>query len=183
MRSHSLWLASLTAPAIAALAAYGVVAAAPPPPRLADLPGARTSAAVDVDVELVLAVDISYSMDPDELALQREGYVEALTSPEFLGALKHGMHGRVAVTYVEWAGVIDQKVVLPWRLIEGRETAEGPADHERAARIYLPVCSNAVEQPPEEGHVIGASRRTVRVYARPGPPARRVRRPASVTCR
>jgi len=127
MRSHGLWLAGLTAPAIAALAAYGVVAAAPPPPRLADLPGARTSAAVDVDVELVLAVDISYSMDPDELALQRDGYVEALTSPEFLGALKHGMHGRVAVTYVEWAGVIDQKVVLPWRLIEGRESAEAVA--------------------------------------------------------
>src|SRR5499426_1973671 len=127
MRSHSLWLSSLAAPGIAALAAYGVVAAAPPPPRLADLPGARTSAAVDVDVELVLAVDISYSMDPDELALQREGYVEALTSPEFLNALKNGMHGRVAVTYVEWAGVIDQKVVMPWRLIDGRTSAETAA--------------------------------------------------------
>src|SRR5262249_34475654 len=124
MRLHGLWLASLTPPAIAALAALGVVAAAPPPPPPADLPGARTWAALDVGAELVLAVDISYSMDPDELALQREGYVEALTSPEFLGALKHGMHGRVAVTYVEWAGVIDQKVVMPWRLIDGRTSAE-----------------------------------------------------------
>src|SRR5262245_11530303 len=119
-----LWISSVAAPAVMALVAYGVAAA---PPRLADMPGARTSAPVEVDVELVLAVDISYSMDPDELALQRDGYVEALTSPEFLGALKHGIHGRVAVTYVEWAGVIDQKVVLPWRLIDGRETAESVA--------------------------------------------------------
>jgi Protein of unknown function (DUF1194) len=120
MRSRSLWISGFAA--VAALMAYGVVAA--PPARFADMPGARTSAAVDVDVELVLAVDISYSMDPEELALQREGYVEALTSQEFLSALKHGMHGRVAVTYVEWAGVIDQKIVLPWRLIDSRETAE-----------------------------------------------------------
>ena len=60
---------------------------------------------IGVDVELVLAVDISYSMDFDELKLQRDGYVEALTSREFLNALKQGMHGKVAVTLVEWAGV------------------------------------------------------------------------------
>jgi len=125
MRSRGLWISGLAAPAVAALVAYGVAAA--PPSRLTDLPGSRTSAVVDVDVELVLAVDISYSMDPDELALQRDGYVEALASPEFLGALKHGIHGRVAVTYVEWAGVIDQKVVLPWRLIDGKATAEAVA--------------------------------------------------------
>jgi len=51
-----------------------------------------------VDVELVLAVDISYSMDPDEQQLQREGYMKALTSPEFLRALREGMHGKIAVT-------------------------------------------------------------------------------------
>jgi hypothetical protein len=92
-----------------------------------DLPGGRIAGSVAVDVELVLAVDISFSMDPDELALQREGYVEALTSPEFLTALRNGMHGRVAVTYVEWAGVIDQKIVMPWRLIDGPESAQAAA--------------------------------------------------------
>jgi Protein of unknown function (DUF1194) len=125
MRSPIMWFSSLAALSVAALAAYGVVAA--PPPRFADMPAGRTAGTVDVDVEVVLAVDISYSMDPDELALQREGYVDALTSPEFLNALKHGMHGRVAVTYVEWAGVIDQKIVLPWRLVDGRESAEAVA--------------------------------------------------------
>jgi hypothetical protein len=109
------------------VAGLGLAFAASAPSRLADLPGGRVPGSLDVDVELALAVDISYSMDPDELALQREGYVEALTSPDFLNALKQGMHGRIAVTYVEWAGVIDQKVVLPWRLIDGRASAEAVA--------------------------------------------------------
>ena len=53
-------------------------------------------APIPVDVELVLAVDVSYSMDPEEQALQREGYMAALTSREFLQALKQGMHGKIA---------------------------------------------------------------------------------------
>jgi hypothetical protein len=113
--------------AVAALTALGHGLAAPPASRLADLPGSRIAGSVDVDVELVLAVDVSYSMDPDELALQREGYVEALTSQEFLNALKQGTHGRVAVTYFEWAGVIDQKLVLPWRVIDGQAAAKSVA--------------------------------------------------------
>jgi Protein of unknown function (DUF1194) len=89
--------------------------------------------AVPVDVELVLAVDISYSMDPDEQALQREGYVLALTSKEFLQALRNGINGRVAVTYVEWAGAGDQRIIVPWRVIDGPETADAfAADIQRA---------------------------------------------------
>ena len=119
--------ARILAPVAIALAAVGLAGAASLPPRVADLPGGRIAGSVDVDVELVLAVDISFSMDPDELALQREGYVEALTSPEFLTALKNGMHGRIAVTYVEWAGVIDQKIIMPWRMIDGPESARSVA--------------------------------------------------------
>ena len=87
-------------------------------------PARRRPAPIGVDVELVLAVDISYSMDFDELKLQREGYVEALTSKEFLNALKQGMHGKVAVTMVEWAGAAEQRIVIPWRLIDGPESAQ-----------------------------------------------------------
>ncbi len=65
-----------------------------------------------VDVELVLAVDVSYSMDMEELALQREGYAEAIVSREFLQALKTGPNGKVAVTYFEWAASSDQKIVV-----------------------------------------------------------------------
>jgi hypothetical protein len=88
-----------------------------------------------VDVELVLAVDISYSMDPDELALQREGYVKALTSTEFLNALRLGIHGKVAVTYFEWAGAGEQRVVVPWRVVDGPESAGSVADEILAAPI------------------------------------------------
>jgi hypothetical protein len=84
--------------------------------------------AIPVDVELVLAVDISYSMDPEEQELQREGYVGALTSREFMQALREGMHGKVALTYFEWAGPFEQKVLVPWRLIDGPETADAFAN-------------------------------------------------------
>jgi hypothetical protein len=101
------------------------------------------SNAVPVDVELVLAVDISYSMDPEEQALQREGYIAALTSNEFMQALKQGMHGKVSVTYFEWAGQSEQRVVVPWRLIEGPESADAFAGEiarapmRRAARTSI----------------------------------------------
>jgi hypothetical protein len=97
--------------------------AAPPLPRFADI---RPNT-IPVDVELVLAVDVSYSMDPDEQALQREGYRLALTSKEFLQALHEGAHGKIAITYVEWSGQHDQQVVVPWRLIEGPESADAVA--------------------------------------------------------
>ena len=80
--------------------------------------------AQSVDVELILAVDVSYSMDMDELAIQREGYAQAIQSKEFLQALKAGPNGRIAVTYFEWAASSDQKIIIPWRLIDGPETAD-----------------------------------------------------------
>jgi hypothetical protein len=100
-----------------------LAALAAPHARLADL----KPNAIPVDVELVLAVDISYSMDPDEQALQREGYIQALTSREFLTAIREGGHGRIAVTYFEWAGPATQKVVMPWRVIDGPEAADAVA--------------------------------------------------------
>ncbi|HZQ13767.1 MAG TPA: DUF1194 domain-containing protein [Pseudolabrys sp.] len=86
-----------------------------------------------VDVELVLAVDVSYSMDPDEQALQREGYVQALRSREFMQALRQGANAKIAVTYIEWAGQFDQKIIMPWRLIEGPESADSVAAELAAA--------------------------------------------------
>ncbi|WP_294642674.1 DUF1194 domain-containing protein [uncultured Aureimonas sp.] len=77
-----------------------------------------------VDVELVIAVDVSWSMDYGELDIQRNGYVAAFRSPELQQAITDGMHGRVAVTYVEWAGDTSQQVVLPWTLIDGKDSAE-----------------------------------------------------------
>ena len=81
-----------------------------------------------VDVELVLAVDVSYSMDMDELAIQREGYAQAIVSKEFLQALKSLPNGKIAVTYFEWAASSDQKIIIPWRLIDGPETADAVSE-------------------------------------------------------
>jgi hypothetical protein len=116
--------------ALLVLAACAALAA----PRFVDVPG-KTADAVEVDVELVMAVDISYSMDMDELALQREGYAQAIASQEFLNALKQGTHGKVAVTLVEWAGVADQRIVVPWRLIDGPATAQAVADEMARAPV------------------------------------------------
>ena len=82
----------------------------------------------EVDVALVLAVDISFSMDLDELALQRDGYVQAIRSSEVKQAIAKGAVGRIAVTFVEWAGLQAQYVVIPWMIIDSPETAEAFAE-------------------------------------------------------
>src|SRR5690242_4956607 len=118
------WYVSIGAVLVTGMLAGGDVAgvAAPGPngPRLAEKEAT-------VDVELVLAVDVSYSMDMDELAIQREGYAQAIQSKEFLQALKAGPNGKIAVTYFEWAASTDQKIIIPWRLIDGPETADAVA--------------------------------------------------------
>ncbi len=76
-----------------------------------------------VDLELVLAVDVSMSMDADEAGLQRRGYVEAFSSPEIVAAMLQSGTGRVALTYVEWAGERHAHVVVPWMLIASPDDA------------------------------------------------------------
>lgn len=77
-----------------------------------------------VDVELVLAVDVSLSMSADELEIQRRGYAAALTHDHVLQAIAAGAYGRIAVTYVEWAGTNSQHVIVPWTVISTRADAE-----------------------------------------------------------
>jgi hypothetical protein len=130
------WYVSIGAVLVAGVLAGGDVAgvAAPSPKNQFGNPlghsAARQLAAKEatVDVELVLAVDVSYSMDMDELAIQREGYAQAIVSREFLQALKSGPNGKIAVTYFEWAASTDQKIIIPWRLIDGPETADAVAN-------------------------------------------------------
>jgi Protein of unknown function (DUF1194) len=75
------------------------------------LPG-DARAQTPVDVELVLAVDVSQSMDRGEHELQRGGYIAALQHPQVLGAIRAGIYGRVALAYVEWGAT--QTVMTPW---------------------------------------------------------------------
>jgi hypothetical protein len=86
-----------------------------------------------VDVELVFAVDISYSMDRVEQQLQREGYVQALLSPDFHAALKANIYGKVAIAYMQWASYTDQDVLLDWTVIDSPESAIAAAEKLRHA--------------------------------------------------
>ena len=91
---------------------------------LAAVLAAPPSRALPVDLELVLAVDVSRSMDDDELELQRQGYAGAFVHPAIIKAIKSGPHGRVAVTMVEWAGYTYQNVIVPWTLVDGEDSSE-----------------------------------------------------------
>jgi hypothetical protein len=120
------WYVSIGAVLVACAMAGGDVAVVAAPGPQPAQQRAETDANA-VDVQLVLAVDVSYSMDMDELAIQREGYAQAIVSKEFLQALKTGPTGKVAVTYFEWAASSDQKIIIPWRVIDGPESADAVA--------------------------------------------------------
>ncbi|MBI1243518.1 MAG: DUF1194 domain-containing protein [Alphaproteobacteria bacterium] len=90
---------------------------------------ARTAGSAEaVDLELVLAVDVSRSIDEREYDLQRRGYVNALTHPNVLAAIHATPSGRIAVTLVEWSGADFQKVVVPWMAISDAASAQEFAD-------------------------------------------------------
>ena len=81
-----------------------------------------------VDLELVLATDISGSMDRDEANLQRQGFVDALRHSEVIRAIQGGMLGRIAVTYIEWAGEHHQRTLVGWTELSDTASAAAFAD-------------------------------------------------------
>ncbi|QNL20217.1 DUF1194 domain-containing protein [Hyphobacterium sp. CCMP332] len=90
---------------------------------------------IEVDLELVLAVDISYSVDEDEARRQREGYVAALAHPDVISAIEGGPLGRIAVTYVEWADSRFQRAAADWTVIASEADALGFAATVAAAPL------------------------------------------------
>ncbi|KAA2213937.1 DUF1194 domain-containing protein [Teichococcus oryzae] len=159
------------------LAAGGVLAGAtlvPPRPRAEE----------PVDVLLVLAVDVSRSVDEDEAKLQREGYRTAMTDPRIVEAVQGGMIGAIAVTYMEWAGAEYQRQVLPWmRLTGGRDAdrwASALAEAPRASLSWTSISgalafgTELLDQAPFE-----AARRVIDVSGdgvnNSGPPAEQAR--------
>ena len=101
---------------------------------------------IEVDVELVLAVDISYSVDEEEARRQREGYVAALASDDVINMIQGGPLGRIAVTYVEWADSGFQRAAADWTVIASEADA-------------LAFAARVAEAPLERGHytAIGAA--------------------------
>ena len=83
----------------------------------------EAAAAQSVDLELVLLADASRSIDDGEIRLQRQGYAAAITHPEVLRAIEQGFDQRIAVTYVEWGSANSQDVVVPWTIVDGKDSA------------------------------------------------------------
>jgi len=92
-------------------------------------------AETQVDLELVLAVDVSMSMDVVEQKNQRQGYVAAFRSDEIVRAIQQGVTGRIGVTYVEWAGAGVQQVVVPWSVVSDAASADAFAKRLNAQPI------------------------------------------------
>ncbi|MGE6786545.1 DUF1194 domain-containing protein [Ensifer adhaerens] len=87
-------------------------------------PSPSTAMPTDVDVELILAVDMSGSMDLDEARVQRAGYVEALRHRDFLDAVESGQLGKIAIGYFEWAGTVNESSVVAWTIIDNAADAD-----------------------------------------------------------
>ncbi|MSP48677.1 MAG: DUF1194 domain-containing protein [Alphaproteobacteria bacterium] len=98
-----------------------------------------------VDLALVLAVDVSGSIDVEEFLLQRHGYADAFRDPRLIAAIVSGRERRIAVTLLEWAGASAQAQVIPWMVIGGREAARALADAiQRAPRQIFGGASTSI---------------------------------------
>ncbi|WP_371833447.1 DUF1194 domain-containing protein [Ferirhizobium litorale] len=105
----------------------------------------------EVDVKLVLAVDVSRSMDYEEMRIQREGYVEAIKHREFINAVRNGLTGRIAISYFEWAGFAMPESAIDWQVIETEQDAidfankleERPLNFQRRTSISSAIAEGA----------------------------------------
>jgi hypothetical protein len=126
------WIIAALSACLAGLAFAQALAQAPPsavPGSELPSPNPRSEA----DLLLVLAVDISRSVDEHKFRLQREGYAAALTNPRVLKAIGSGLAGRIAIAFIEWSGVSEQAVIADWTSISNSSEAESLAQRIRTA--------------------------------------------------
>ena len=90
--------------------------------------GGAARAAEQVDLLLVLASDVSRSVDSRKFQLQREGYAAALSNPRVIDAIRSGPHGRIAICFVEWSGATSLKLVIDWTLVSDAASARKIGD-------------------------------------------------------
>lgn len=84
---------------------------------------AQNTANPTVDLNLVIAIDCSYSVNRYEFDLQVHGTAQALADPEIIEAITSGPHGKVSITIVQWAGINNQVITVPWRTLSGTADA------------------------------------------------------------
>ena len=129
---------------------------------------APARAAEQVDLLLVLASDVSRSVDTRKFQLQREGYAAALSNPRVIEAIKSGPHGRIAICFIEWSGATSQKVVIDWTIVSDMASARKIGDQmlelprsfadRTSISAGLEYAMNQLEQAPFQ-----ATRRTIDV--------------------
>src|SRR5262249_6261758 len=128
----------------------------------------RPAAAGTVDLLLVLASDVSRSVDAQKFELQRRGYGQAMSDPRVIEAIQSGRNGRIGLCFLEWSGVISQKMVIDWTAIGNAEQArqfgdrilEAPRSFADRTSISaaIDVAVKALQSAPFE-----AARRTIHV--------------------
>jgi len=117
---------------LATLAIAGLVGIAAPVVAQQGVQGPK----IRVDLELLLAVDISQSMDYEEHEIQRQGYVDAFRHKDVINAMLSGPEGKIAVMYMEWAGDFDPIPTIPWTIIDSLDAAKKFADTLANEPIY-----------------------------------------------
>ncbi len=110
----------------------------------------------EIDLALVLAIDISGSVDPEEARLQRQGYVEAFRDKVIVKAILGGNHGRIAVAYFEWSDAWVQKLLVDWTLL----------DSEAAIEAFARRLENAPISIARRTSISGAIRYAIPMYRR-----------------
>lgn len=110
----------------------------------------------EVDMALVMAIDISGSVDPDEARLQRQGYVEAFSDPVIIKAILGGNHGRISVAYFEWSDSYVQKLLIDWTLL----------DSEAAIRDFTARLARAPISIARRTSISGAIRYAIPLFGR-----------------
>ena len=142
---------------------------------LAALTAATSAKAADlpVDLQLVLAVDVSRSIDEVEAELQRRGYIEALTNDRVIDAILSGENKRIALCYTEWAGTHYQMVVIDWTVIDSaaaRRFAEKLAEAPRTSQSWTAVgaaMAHAAQRFEDSGFASGGASSMSRAMAAP----------------
>ena len=92
---------------------------------------AAARAGDSVDLLLVLAADVSRSIDAAKFQLQRDGYAAAISDPRVLDTIRSGHNGRIGLTFVEWSGIGAQHVVIDWTAVGNAAAAKDFGDRLR----------------------------------------------------
>ena len=114
--------------------------------------GAGAAENIKVDLELVIATDVSRSIDEEEARLQREGVAAALRSPYVLAAIRSGYNKKIAIAYIDYSSSDYNEIIVDWRIINDKSSADDFADalQEDPAAVHQPKAQRA-----QRGHAVG----------------------------